>query len=279
MSLPNVTVVGLGCIGGSLIEAISPSGGGLARGWSTSAQDCGMARALAFDVCDGTLEDSMREANLVIIAVPVQAIAEVASVAARAAPPEAAIVHCGGVQLRDALELDDATHARVIGAHPLAGSHDSGFGAARADLFQGCTVSIESRAPDSVRSWMTWLWTHVGATRLEYRTAEEHDTMMAWVSHLPQLTSTALAATFAAERIDPDSVGPGARDTTRLAASTFEQWSSLVRAQPAVLDAGLARLEHTVADIREALARGDQRALRKIWDAARDWRRAAEPSA
>jgi prephenate dehydrogenase len=279
MSLPNVTVVGLGCIGGSFIEAISPSGGGLARGWSTSAGDCAMARALAFDVCDGTLEDSMREANLVIIAVPVQAIAEVASVAVRAAPPEAAIVHCGGVQSRDALELDDATHARVIGAHPLAGSHDSGFGAARADLFQGCTVSIESRASDSVRSWMTWLWAHVGAARLEYRTAEEHDTMMAWVSHLPQLTSTALAATFAAERIDPDSVGPGARDTTRLAASAFEQWSSLVRAQPAVLDAALARLEHNVAGIREALARGDQRALRKIWDAARDWRRAAEPSA
>jgi prephenate dehydrogenase len=140
-------------------------------------------------------------------------------------------------------------------------------------------VSIESRASDDVRSWMTWLWDRVGASRLEYRAAAEHDAMMAWVSHLPQLTSTALAATFAAGRIAPESVGPGARDTTRLAASAFEQWSSLVQAQPAVLDAALARLEHNVASIREALAQGDERALRTIWDAAREWRRAAEPSA
>jgi prephenate dehydrogenase len=279
MKVPNVTVIGLGCIGGSFIKAITPNDGGFVRGWSTSASDRAMASALDFDVRDGTLEESMRDADLVIIAVPVQAIAEVASVAVRTAPQEAAIVHCGGVQSRDALELDDATHGRVIGAHPLAGSHDSGFGAARADLFQGCTVSIESRASDSVRSWMTWLWAHVGASRLEYRTADEHDTMMAWVSHLPQLTSTALAATFAAEHIDPDSVGPGARDTTRLAASAFEQWSSLVQAQPAMLDAALAKLEHNVASIREALSRGDQYALRTIWESAREWRRAAEPSA
>jgi prephenate dehydrogenase len=279
MKPPKVTVIGLGCIGGSFIKAITQNGGGSARGWSTSAADCAMARALDFDVRDSTLEESMSDAELVIIAVPVQAIAEVASVAVRAAPQEAVIVHCGGVQSRDALDLDGATHARVIGAHPLAGSHDSGFGAARAELFQGCTVSIESRASDSVRSCMQWLWAHVGASRLEYRSAQEHDAMMAWVSHLPQLTSTALAATFASEKIDPDSVGPGARDTTRLAASAFEQWSSLVQAQPAVLDAALARLEHNVASIREALARGDQRALRHIWDSARDWRRAAEPSA
>jgi prephenate dehydrogenase len=279
MKLPNVTVIGLGCIGGSFIKAITPSGGGFARGWSTSDSDRAMARALDFDVPESTLEESMSGANLVIIAVPVQAIAEVASVAVRAAPQEAAIVHCGGVQSRDALALDGETHARVIGAHPLAGSHESGFGAARADLFQGCTVSIESRASDSVRSWMTWLWAQVGASRVEYRAAEEHDAVMAWVSHLPQLASTALAATFAEGQIDPDSVGPGARDTTRLAASSFEQWSSLVQAQPAVLDAALAKLEHNVASIREALARGDQRALRKIWESAREWRRAAEPSA
>ena len=198
---------------------------------------------------------------------------------ANGAPPEAAIIHCGGVQSRALLHLDDASYARVIGAHPLAGSHDSGFGAARADLFAGCTVSIESRADDDSREWNKWLWNRLGATRLDYRSAEEHDAMMAWISHLPQLASTALAATFAAEHIDPESVGPGARDTTRLAASAFEQWSSLVQAQPKVLDAALAKLESNVAGLRAALSRGDQRALKKIWEAAREWRRAAEPGA
>jgi prephenate dehydrogenase len=119
----------------------------------------------------------------------------------------------------------------------------------------------------------------VGAGRLDYRTAEEHDTMMAWISHLPQLASTALAATLAGEHIDPARLGPGARDTTRLAASAFDQWSSLVRAQPAVLDAALAKLQGELAGLRDALSRGDQRALQSIWDSARDWRRSAEPAA
>ncbi len=277
MKLPNVTVVGLGCIGGSFAKALS-SNGAFVRGWSTSPEDCAMARALDYDVPDVSLEDAIGTANLVLIAVPVQAIAEVAAIAIRRTPRGAAIVHCGGVQARSSLHFDDATDARVIGAHPLAGSHDSGFGAARADLFQRCTVSVESRASDEMREWMTWLWNRVGATRIEYRTADEHDAMMVWISHLPQLASTALAATFAAEHIDPESVGPGARDTTRLAASAFDQWSSLVQAQPAMLDAALAKLQSNVASIREALARDDQRALRQMWESAREWRRSAEPS-
>jgi len=277
MKLPNLTVVGLGCIGGSIAKALK-SNGAFVRGWSTSADDNAMARDFDLDVPDATLEQAMSGARLVIIAVPVQSIAEVAEAAIRGAPEEAAIVHCGGVQSRASLHFDDAAYARVIGAHPLAGSHDSGFGAARADLFQGCTVSIESRASDDTREWMKWLWNRLGASRLEYRSAEEHDTMMAWVSHLPQLASTALAATFAEEHIDPESVGPGARDTTRLAASQFDQWSSLVQSQPAVLDAALAKLQGNVTNIREAIARGDQRALRKVWESAREWRQAAEPA-
>jgi len=140
-------------------------------------------------------------------------------------------------------------------------------------------VSIESRQSAEQARWTKWLWTNLGAARVDYRTAEEHDVLMAWISHLPQLAATAIAATFSAEHIDPASVGPGARDTTRLAASAFEQWSSLVQAQHAVLDSALAHLQGSISCVRDALAHGDQRALRKIWDSAREWRRAAEPTA
>ena len=276
MKRSTTTVVGLGCIGGSIATALNANGA-LVRGWSTSGDDCARARELHIDVPDRSLAQAVAGARLVIIAVPVQAIAAVAAVVTASAPAESTIIHCGGVQSRPSLHLDEAASARVIGAHPLAGSHESGFAAARADLFAGCRVSIESRASDEARERNEWLWNVLGAMRLDYRSAEEHDAMMVWISHLPQLVSTALAATFAAEHIDPESVGPGARDTTRLAASAFEQWSSLVQAQPVVLDAALAKLESSVAGLRAALSRGDQRALRTIWDAASDWRRSAEP--
>jgi len=60
---------------------------------------------------------------------------------------------------------------------------------------------------------------------------------------------------------------------------TYQYTLSMLQAQPAVLDAALARLETTVASIRHAVAQGDQRALRQLWDSAREWRRAAEHSA
>jgi prephenate dehydrogenase len=275
MKLPNVTVIGLGCIGGSLAMSLTPDAA-IVRGWSTSPEDCTMARAFGIEVPEGPLEQAMTDAEIVLIAVPVQAIASVAIAVVGAATANAAIVHCGGVQSRASLHLDEATYSRVIGSHPLAGSHESGFAAARADLFAGCTVSIESRCTEAQLEWLQWIWRRVGSRRLDYRTAEEHDTMMVWISHLPQLASTALAAALAAEHIDPASIGPGARDTTRLAASAFDQWSSLLQGQPAVLDAALARLQGEVVGLREALSRGDQRALQKIWDSARDWRRSAE---
>jgi prephenate dehydrogenase len=276
MTRPNVAVIGLGCIGGSIVKALANDVARV-RGWSASQEDCAMARALGHDVPQA-LESELADADVVVIAVPVQAIADIAMRAIIGAPATATILHCGGVQSRDSLHLDEPTHARVIGTHPLAGSHESGFGAARADLFEGCTVSIESRQSAEQGRWTKWLWSGVGAARMDYRTAGEHDVLMTWISHLPQLASTALAATFAGEHVDPESVGPGARDTTRLAASAFEQWSALVQAQPEVLDAALARMQESLASIRDALASGDQRALGRIWSSAREWRRAAEPS-
>ena len=277
MTLPTVAVIGLGCIGGSIVKAL-PNDVARVRGWSASPEDCATARALGYDV-PGTPEGTLADATVVVVAVPVQAIAEVAAIAGREAPASATILHCGGVQSRDALHLDEVAYARIIGTHPLAGSHESGFGAARADLFEGCAVSIESRRSAEEERRATWLWSGVGAERIDFRSAEEHDVLMALISHLPQLASTALAATLAAEHIDAKSVGPGARDTTRLAGSSFEQWVALLQAQPAVLDSALARLETTVASIRNALERRDERSLRALWDSAREWRRAAEPSA
>lgn len=280
MTAKDVAVIGLGCIGGSILRRL-PSGEVRAKGWSTSAEDSALAREMGLDV-PGALDETLISSSIVVLAVPVQAIADVMQSVMRSAPQTATILHCGGVQAREALGLDEAMYARVRGTHPLAGSQDSGFTASRADLFEGCAVSIErpTAAPSpGEEERIRWLWARLGATRLEYRTAAEHDALMAWISHLPQLASTALAAAFAAEHIDPGTVGPGARDTTRLAASAFEQWVSLLQAQPRVLDEALAALQASVGAIRDALAQRDQRMLQRIWEAAREWRRSAERSA
>jgi prephenate dehydrogenase len=166
------------------------------------------------------------------------------------------------------------TGGHVIGTHPLAGSHRVGFAAADADMFAGCMVSIEARASSDARATAERLWRAVGAGRFEYRTAEDHDRLMTWVSHLPQLASTALADAIASAGVGSDALGPGGHDATRLAASPFEMWSAILAGARPEAARAAAALEKSVHAIRSALESGDMRTVERIWTAARGW---AEP--
>ena len=195
--------------------------------------------------------------------------------------PNAVVLHTGSLQRAAAVKPDitSSLHARVIGTHPLAGSHESGFAASRADLFAGCTVSIEARAKPYVRAAAEDLWRGAGAARLDYREAEEHDRLMIWVSHLPQLAATALAGALDAHGVPPRDAGPGARDTTRLAASTLEIWAPLLAGAPDDLDGALAALEARLAELRRAVSARDAASIAALWEPARAWRRASEDHA
>jgi prephenate dehydrogenase len=211
----------------------------------------------------------------VVLAVPFARIAEVARAVVEAARPPARIFHVGGLQQRDALGMDDSLWSRVVGTHPLAGSHDHGFGASRANMFVGATVCIEDRLDARGRRAADWLWRTAGAHRLDYRTASDHDRLMAWVSHLPQLTALALAHTMAAADVVPAATGSGARDTTRLAATPLGAWPMLLRGAPDELRKALGELEATIAQVRVALDAHDDQRLAAMWERAMNWRREA----
>jgi prephenate dehydrogenase len=270
-----VAIIGLGCIGGSLARALVQRGVPV-RAWSESARDRELAAGAGI-VVSGDVRAALQGATVVVIAVPLPHIAAVA-VDAVVMAPNAAVLHTGSLQRATAVKPDitSSLHARVIGTHPIAGSHESGFSASRADLFAGCTVSIEARAKPYVRAAAEELWHGVGAARLDYREAEEHDRLMVWVSHLPQLTATALAGALDAHGVPPRDAGPGARDTTRLAASPLEIWAPLLDSAPGDLDAALAALETRVAELRRAVSARDAASIAALWEPARAWRRASE---
>lgn len=170
---------------------------------------------------------------------------------------------------------------RVLGTHPLAGSHLTGFGAARRDLFRNAVVFVEQRGSPRQKEDAELFWSLAGARRIEYATAHDHDDAMAWMSHLPQLASTALAATMArtAERPLPVRPGPGARDATRLAMSNYEMWRPILERAPEETLSALRALESGVQDLRAALENDDWQTIRDLWLRAASWREAAEPSA
>ena len=270
-----VTIIGLGLIGGALARALAAAGMSV-RGATASHDDTRAARAAGIDAVVGAdaVSVAVSGADTVVIATPVESVARVARDVLAAAPAQSLIVHVAGLQSADALGLADAPAGRVIGAHPLAGSHGSGFAASRADLFHGAVVSAESRARADARGRLEDLWTRAGAARVVYRSAEEHDTLMAWVSHLPQLAATVLAATLAGRAIEAEDVGPGLRDTTRLAASPYPLWRPILAAAPEEIVAALRALEARLAAARGAIEGREWGELERLWQTGGRWRNA-----
>ena len=175
---------------------------------------------------------------------------------------------------RDAVDALPEVASRVIGTHPIAGSHRSGFAAARADLFRDAVVYVERRATARQREDAELFWSLAGARRIAYANAPEHDAAMAWISHLPQLASKALADTIGTDsprdiEIEP---GPGARDTTRLAISPFEMWHPILERAPTETVAALRAFERNVEHLRIALEARDWETMRTIWERASTWR-------
>ena len=267
-----VAVIGLGVIGGSAALRVRERGTPL-RTFSTSADDCALAREAGL-VVSQSLDDAVHNVGLVLIAVPLNHISAVASEVIGAAPATATILHAGSLQRRDALDAMPEVATRVIGTHPIAGSHRSGFAAARADLFRDATVYVERRATARQREDAELFWSLAGARRIAYGNAPEHDAAMAWISHLPQLASKALADTLATAAPDDMEVapGPGARDTTRLAMSPFEMWRPILERAPTETTAALRAFERSVEHLRIALEARDWETMRMIWERASTWR-------
>ena len=264
----SVAIIGLGVIGGSaalrLIER-----GSTPRGCSLDEEDRRLAAAAGVQV--GGLADCVREADLALIAVPLDQLADVARQVIAAAPSHATVLHACGLQRPDATRLDHEISQRIIGTHPLAGSAQSGFAAASPDLFRGATVFVESRGDSRMREDAELFWSMAGASRIEYRSAVDHDNLMAAVSHVPQVMATSIAATLAYANISRDQLGPGGRDMTRLAASSWEMWRPLLAGTPGRTLAMLESIETELRDMREAILAQTLDETGVTWAAARAW--------
>lgn len=275
-----VAIIGLGVIGGSVALGLRERGT-LARGFSTSVTDGAEAQEAGITVA-ASLDDAVRGVGLVLIAVPLHAIEAVANQVVGAAPAHATILHAGSLQRVEAVQVAPEIAARLIGTHPLAGSHKSGFAAARSDLFRNATVFVEQRADAQQREDAEFFWSMAGAGRIEYATASVHDDVMAWISHLPQLASTALGATLAdiTERLPNERMlinpGPGARDATRLSMSALDMWHPILERAPGATVEVLRALEGNVRHLRIALEERNWPAVREFWTHAQTWRTAVE---
>jgi prephenate dehydrogenase len=265
-----VAIIGLGAIGGSAALKLLDRGI-IPRAFTLNADDRHSIAKAGIGLAD-TIESAVEDVDLVLLAVPLNALADAARRVTAATPIATTILHAASLQRASATGLDEAARARVIGTHPLAGTSHAGFAAATAAMFHGATVYVEPRGTRRNREDAELFWSMAGATRIEYLDAEEHDDRMAAVSHLPQLLSTALAATLAASAVQPGALGPAGRDMTRLATSPWTMWAPLLSAAPDRTSTLLETFAAELTAMRAAIESGDVSSLESTWSKARSWR-------
>lgn len=255
-----ITIVGCGLIGGSFALAfrrIAPTA--VIAGWDTSTNALREARRLnVIDKIDDELASgSMSRSDLIYLAMPVQAITDFLSKACDLVRPGAVITDAGStkVQICHAARERLPRDAAFIGGHPIAGSERSGVANARADLFAGAPYVLIGENDDSRCHALAAVLRDIGA-RVTYMTAAQHDSTLAMSSHLPQLVSTALAATISSNvhlAEIREIAGPGLRDMTRLANSQWDMWRDILETNSANISAAIDEFLTKLQMLRDEL--------------------------
>jgi prephenate dehydrogenase len=167
---------------------------------------------------------------------------------------------------------------RFVGVHPLAGTHASGFAAAAPELLRGCLVYVcptgESGRDAACR--VADFWASVFDASPVFMDPAEHDRLLAWTSHLPQAMSYTLASALAARGLAGRILGPGARDTTRLAASSPALWIDILLQNRDEILPALDALRSELTTLRDLVERRDEAGLSTLLSAAAAFRREVE---
>ncbi len=284
-----LVIFGVGLIGGSLARGLRERAGagrggrivgvGRSRASVERARDLGVVDEVASLDDDAQLRAALTGADLALLAAPV---AQTGPLLDRIAPflDEATIVTDAGSTKSDVVAAARASlgarAARFVPGHPIAGRESSGVEAALPDLYVGRNVILcplaENRPADVARIEALWRATGAQVTTMSH---EQHDRVLASVSHLPHLLSFALV-----ERIlsAPDAAlkfsfaAGGFRDFTRIAASSPEMWRDVCLANRDALVEELDGYTAVLAQLRAAIVAGDGAKLEAVFARSREAR-------
>ncbi|MGH7822479.1 MAG: prephenate dehydrogenase [Candidatus Binatia bacterium] len=210
-----------------------------------------------------------RDADLLVLAVPVGAAASVLEVLLPHAAPGVVVIDVGSVkgEVVRTVEPRVAPPASFVGCHPIAGTEHSGAANAVGRLFEGerCILTPTPATNAAALERVKALWEGVGM-RVECMAPEVHDRLLALVSHLPHALAYSLVAAVEGERVDgrdPLAYSGGAlRDTTRVAGSHPEMWRDIFLANRTEVLQAIERLESRLRELRDTIEDGDGERLR-----------------
>lgn len=281
--IDTLVILAPGLLGGSVAQAARARG--LARRIVIWARRPEVRLALESQPwCDATAatpEAAVAGASLVVLAAPVERIVELAAQIAPQLRADAVVTDVGSVKG----ELTRACHAALkgrahfVGAHPMAGSAQTGWEHGSAQLFERRTVFVtplDDTAP-AATELVARFWRDVGGEVVTVH-PDRHDEIVAHISHLPQVVATSLGTFLAAK--DPgwrNLAGNGLRDTTRIAASDATMWIEILQQNRDEILRALRQYEDELHAFQTALANRDWPELRARLERGKAWRDGFRP--
>ncbi len=263
-----VAIVGLGLIGGSIGLALKQAGeeGWEVVGYVRRPEAASAALRLgAIDRAETNLSDAVKGAQLVIIATPVLTIKEILSQIADRLPYGCIVTDTASTKFQVMKWAEDLLPPSVdfIGGHPMAGKETYGIQAAKVGLFQGCTYCLtpaEKASPKAIDQVVN-IVKKLGATPF-FIDAQEHDNLVAGISHLPLLLSAALVSATvkdASWNKMSELAASGYRDLTRLASGSPEVNAHICSSNQKAILQWVDKFNKELDRYRQLVTSGDKR--------------------
>ncbi|NBD38079.1 MAG: prephenate dehydrogenase/arogenate dehydrogenase family protein [Verrucomicrobia bacterium] len=273
-----MTILGPGLLGASLGMAARQRGlVQRVRVWARRAE--ARNACLGSEWCDSVAEDpaeAVRESEIVVLCTPVDRIAPLVERVRSGFAPGALLTDVGSTKARICRETTAVLPAGVhfVGSHPMAGSEKTGMENAREDLFneRACIVTPLAATSGEATARIVHFWEALGM-RVTRLSPEEHDRIVAAISHLPHMLASLLCSLLAEK---PDRwkalAGTGLLDTTRVAAGSSGLWTSICEHNRDPLLGVLEEFRTLLAEFSSALREEDWKKVAGLLEEARLYR-------
>ncbi len=279
--IDKLAIIGVGLIGSSLSLALKQAGTvGEVIGYGRNQKN--LKKGVELGVIDGfesTIEASVKDAGIIVVAVPLGAMQQVFAELKPAVSETAVITDVGSakssVVAAARTELGEV-FSRFVPGHPIAGTENSGVEAGFADLYQNRRVILTplEQTDQGATSTIDAMWRDCGAI-IEYLSVEHHDKVLAATSHLPHMLAYALVH-YLSNLNDHEEIfryaAGGFRDFTRIASSDPVMWRDVCISNGDALVGLIEQYQQELDRVAAAISAGDTDELLKLFGRAKSER-------
>ena len=258
-----VVIIGTGLIGGSIGLALKKQHlSGQVIGISRHQKNVRLAKKIGAIDGIGSSLDVVADADLVILATPIDAIIDLALSIAKKIKKDCIVIDVGSTKERIVFKLNPLI-PNFLGCHPLAGSEKKGIANLQDCIFKNsiCIITPTVKTNPRALNRVKLLWKKLGA-RVVILSAKKHDQVLALTSHLPHAVAFSLISSIPDHCLNLSS--SGLRDTTRISRSDANLWSEIFLSNRSNLLIALTIFQRKLTALKLALEGNNERRLTKI---------------